>query len=308
MHMPLFEHYDPLPVVDAHHHIWDLEGDLTYPWLSNNKHSYQGDNTALRRTYLPAEYRRDSALHNVVGTVFVEAEARRDLQVQETEWVTAQAAEHGFPNAIVAHAWVDEPNSEEIIARQAAFPLVRGIRSKPVIANGPDDSVKGERHSLQDPKWRAGLDLLRKHDLSWDLRVPWYHLEEAAEVVAEHPELRVVLNHTGYPMDRSAEAMAVWRRGMAALAAHPNVWCKLSGLPVLGQPYTLAANGPVILEAISIFGVDRCMFASNYPVDGLKGSWDYLYTVYKAAVADFSDADREKLFAGNAVTFYRIEL
>ncbi len=110
--MPLFEHYDPLPVVDAHHHIWDLEGDLTYPWLSNNKHSYQGDNTALRRTYLPAEYRRDSALHNVVGTVFVEAEARRDLQVQETEWVTAQAAEHGFPNAIVAHAWVDEPNSK----------------------------------------------------------------------------------------------------------------------------------------------------------------------------------------------------
>lgn len=300
--------YDPLPIVDAHHHIWDLEGDLSYPWLSNNKHAYQGDNTAIRRTYLPAEYRRDSALHNVVATVFVEAEARRDLQVQETEWVTAQAARHGFPNAIVAHAWVDEPNSEEIIAKQASFPLVRGIRSKPIIAKGPDDSVRGERHSLQDPKWRAGLDLLRKYDLSWDLRVPWYHLEEAAEVVAEHPELRIVLNHTGYPMDRSPEALTIWRRGMEALAAHPNVWCKLSGLPVLGQPYTLAANGPVIREAISIFGVERCMFASNYPVDGLKGSWDYLYTVYKAAVADFSDADREALFAGNAMTFYRIEV
>lgn len=299
--------YDPLPIVDAHHHIWELDGPMPPLWLFNTKHAYQGDNSAIRRTYLPGEYRRDCALHNVIGTVFIEAEVDRRLRVQETEWVTAQAAEHGFPNAIVAHAWIDEPDSEEVIARQASFPLVRGIRSKPIIASGPDDSVKGQRHSLQDPKWRAGLDLLRKHGLSWDLRVPWYHLEEAAEVVAEHPELRVALNHTGYPMDRSPEALAIWRRGMAALAAHPNVWCKISGLPVLGQPYTVATNGPIIREAIAIFGVERCMFASNYPVDGLKGSWDHLYRTYKASVADFSQSDREALFAGNAIRFYRIE-
>ena len=299
--------YDPLPIVDAHHHLWDLEGDLTYPWLSNNEHAYQGDNSAIRRTYLPPEYFRDSALHNVIATVHIEAECDRSKQVEETAWVTSMAEQYGMPNAIVAHAWIDEDNSEEILARQKEFRLVRGIRTKPIIAKGPDGSVKGQPRSLQDPKWRAGLALLEKYDLSWDLRVPWYHLEEAAEVVREHPNLRIALNHTGYPMDRSAEQLAVWRRGMEALAACPNVWCKLSGFPVLGEPYTVTANKPVILDAISMFGVERCMFASNYPVDGLKGSWDYLYTVYKRSTADFSQADREKLFAGNALAFYRID-
>ena len=300
--------FDPLPIVDAHHHLWDLEGDLAYPWLYNDEHAYHGDNSAIRRTYLPPEYFRDSALHNVVATVHIEAECDRSKQVEETAWVSAVAERYGMPNAIVAHAWIDEDNSEEILARQKEFPLVRGIRTKPVIAGGPEGSVRGRPRSLQDPKWRNGLALLEKYGLSWDLRVPWYHLEEAAEVVREHPNLRIALNHTGYPMDRSPEQLAVWRRGMEALAACPNVWCKLSGFPVLGEPYTLAANQPIILDAIRMFGVERCMFASNFPVDALKGSWDYLYTLYKRAVADFSLADREKLFARNALAFYRIDL
>jgi len=300
--------YDDLPIVDAHHHLWDLDGPLSYPWLTSGEHSYMGDYSALRRSYLPPEYRRDTALHNVVATVHIEAECDRSLQVAETRWLTETAARHGMPDAIVAHAWIDEPNSEEIILGHKQFPLVRGIRTKPVISEGPDKSVRGRPRSLQDPKWRAGLSRLEKHDLSWDLRVVWWHLEEAAEVVAEHPGLRVVLNHTGYPLDRSPEALAVWRRGMEALAACPNVMCKISGLIVKGAAWTLAANRPIILDAIRIFGVERCMFASNFPVDGIKGSWDYIYCQFKAAVAHLPLADRRRLFADNAAAFYRIAL
>ena len=100
----------------------------------------------------------------------------------------------------------------------------------------------------------------------------------------------------------------VWRRGMEALADCANVACKISGLPVLGAPFTLEANKPIILDTISMFGVERCMFASNFPVDGLKGSWDYIYTTYKRAVADLDQRDQEKLFAENALKFYRIDL
>jgi len=307
--MPISDLYDDLPIVDAHHHLWDLEGDLTYPWLTSNEHAYMGDNSALRRTYMPPEYRRDTALHNVIATVHVEAECDRRFQVQETAWLTQVAAKYGMPNAIVAHAWIDEPASEEIIIRQKAFPLVRGIRTKPIISQGPADSVRGRPRSLQDPNWRAGLGLLEKHDLSWDLRVTWWHLEEAAEALREHPRLRVALNHTGYPLDRSADALKVWRRGMEALAALPNdVHCKISGLTVLGEPWTRAANEPIILEAIRIFGVDRCMFASNFPVDGLKGSWDYLFDTFKTVTAGLPAAARRKLFSENALRFYRVEL
>ena len=301
--------YDDLPIVDAHHHLWDLEGPISYPWLKpgSGEHSYMGDNAAIRRTYLPAEYRRDTALHNVIATVHIEAECDRRFQVAETEWVTGIAKSTGMPKAIVAHAWIDEPNSEDILLQHKTFPLVRGIRTKPIISKGPNESVRGQPRSMQDPTWRKGLGLLEKHDLSWDLRVVWWHLEEAAEVVREHPGLRVVLNHTGYPLDRSPQALEVWRRGMAALAACPNVHCKISGLTVPGQPWTLAANKPIILETIGMFGVGRCMFASNFPVDGLKGSWDHIYSSFKSAVAHLPLADRRSLFSENAIRFYRIE-
>ena len=302
--------YDDLPIVDPHHHLWDLEGPVRYPWLTHPDphHAYMGDNSALRRSYLPDEYRRDTALHNVVATVHVEAECDRSQQVAETKWLTGIAARYGMPNAIVAHAWIDTPNAEEILAAHKAYPLVRGIRTKAIISDGPSHSVRGQPRSMQDPKWRNGLSLLEKYDLSWDLRVVWWHLEEAAEVVREHPDLRTVLNHTGYPLDRSPEALVVWRRGMEALAACPNVWCKISGLVVKGEPWTLAANKPIIRDAISIFGAERCMFASNFPVDGVKGSWDYIYSQLKAAVADLPLADRRKLFAANAAKFYRIAM
>ena len=296
---------DDIPIVDAHHHLWDLEGALRYPWLSSDEHSYMGENSALRRTYLPPEYKRDCALHNVIATVHVEAECDRGMQVAETRWLTEISKQHGMPNAIVAHAWIDEPNSDEILAQHKTFPLVRGIRTKPIISKGPHDSVRGQPRSLQDPKWRKGLALLEKHDLSWDLRVPYWHLEEAADVVREHPKLRIVLNHTGYALHRTPEGIAQWRRGMEALAACPNVWCKISALNIADQPWTLAANKPIILEAIRIFGVERCMFASNFPVDGLKGSWDYIYSQLKASVAHLPIEDRRKLFAGNAMAFYR---
>ena len=299
--------YDDLPIVDAHHHLWDLAGDLTYPWHTNTEHSYMGDNSALRRTYMPPEFRRDSALHNVIATVHIEAECDRSKQVGETAWLTKVAAEFGMPNAIVAHAWIDEPNSEEILLAHKQFPLVRGIRTKPIISKGPNDSVRGQPRSMQDPKWRKGIGLLAKHDLSWDLRVTWWHLEEAADVVREHPDLRVVLNHTGYPLDRSPEALKVWRRGMEALAALPkNVHCKISGLTVLGEPWTLQANKPIIRDAISIFGVDRCLFASNFPVDGETCSYSVLWNAFKKASTSYTSSERADLFAQTARRTYRI--
>jgi predicted TIM-barrel fold metal-dependent hydrolase len=298
---------EDLPIVDAHHHLWDLESSLRYPWLISGEHAWLGDYSRIQRSYLPAEYRRDTALHNVIATVHIEAECDRAQQLAETEWLTRIAAETGMPNAIVAHAWVDTPDAEDIIAAQAANPMVRGIRTKPVIAFGPNDSVRGEKRSLQDPAWRKGLRLLTKYDLSWDLRVPWYHLEEAAEVCREHPDLRIVLNHTGYPLDRSQEQLVTWKRGMEALASCPHVHCKISGLTVKGKPWTLQVNGAVIRETVGMFGVDRCMFASNYPVDSVKASWDWIFCQFKYVTAGLPAEDRRKLFAENALAFYRIE-
>src|SRR3954463_11362257 len=122
-----------LPIVDAHHHLWDLDGPLRYPWLESGEPLWLGDSSRLRRSYLPPEYRRDTALHNVIATVHIEAECDRSQQLAETEWLPQVGTNFGFQNVVVAHAGVDTREAEQIIAAQAANPLVRGIRTKPII-------------------------------------------------------------------------------------------------------------------------------------------------------------------------------
>ena len=155
---------DDLKIVDAHHHLWDLAA-LRYPLLHDDKpyDFFLGDYAPLKRDYLPTDYRRDAANHNVVATVHVEAECDRDNQVGETAWLTDINAEHGMPNAIVAHAWFDRPNTEEVLAAHAAFPLVRGIRSKPITGASPRDMKPGAPGTMQDDTWLAGFALLEKY-------------------------------------------------------------------------------------------------------------------------------------------------
>ena len=299
---------EDIPICDAHHHLWDLD-HYHYPWLSEPEpHEFiLGDYQALKRNYLPDDYRRDAEGLNVIKTVHVEAEYRRDDQVGETRWLSQINAQYGMPNAVVGHAWFHTGDAEAVLAAHAEFPLMRGIRSKPVTSTSPTESVDGEPGSMADPAWRAGLKLLEKFDMSWDLRVPMWHLREAAEVAHGVPNIAIVLNHTGFPWDRSAEGLAVWRAGMKAVAAAPNVSCKLSCLCLRDGPWTYEDNRPRVLEAIEIFGVERCMFASNFPVDGLRIGYGEMYAAFKRMVADFSYDEQKALFHDNAVRFYRID-
>ena len=288
-----------MQIVDAHHHLWQLSGGpLYYPWLQDAKphEFFLGDYRALKRDYLPPDYRRDTAHHEVVKTVHVEAECSRDQQVEETRWLTELSKKHGMPNAIVAHAWFHTGDTEAILERHKAFPLVRGIRSKPA-----------NEAMMRDTVWVSGLRLLRKYDLSWDLRVKTWELEAAAKVVRTIPDIAVVLNHTGFPWDRSAAGLELWRRGMRALAACPNAWCKLSCLCLPEASWDYEDNRRVVLEAIEIFGAERCMFASNFPVDGLRVSYAQMFDDFKRMTAGLSDAERRWLFHDNAAAFYRLE-
>ncbi len=299
---------DRLDIVDAHHHLWDLNRNH-YPWLADEAvlDFPAGDYSALKRDYMPDDYRRDAARQNVVKTVHIEAEWSRDDQVGETRWLSEISRTHGFPDAVVAHAWMDRDDSEEVLAGHARFPNVRGIRSKPVTAPAPDAIEPGAPGTMGDAKWRTGFALLEKFGFSYDLRVPYWHLEEAADLARDFPGTQFILNHAGLPWDRSDEGLAIWRKGMEAVAAHDNVAAKISFLVVKTRPWTPEDQRQVVLDTIRIFGVERCMFASNYPVDGLFAGFDTLFNAYKAFVADLPRADQEKLFSLNAMRFYRLD-
>jgi predicted TIM-barrel fold metal-dependent hydrolase len=296
-----------LRIVDAHQHFWDLERNY-HPWLCDPAPIpfRYGDYGALRRSYLPPDYRRDAAGFEVVKTVHVEAEWDPKKPVEETRWLETVAAEHGLPSVCVAQAWLDRDDVEAVLAAQAARPLVRGVRHKPRAAAAPDAARRGEPGSMDDPKWRRGYALLTPHGLSFDLQTPWWHLDAAAELARDFSATQIVVNHTALPADRSPEGLAGWRKGLETVADCPNVALKISGLGRPGLPWTVEANGPVIRDAISIFSADRCLFASNYPVDSLAGSFRDIFDGFRAAVAERSEADRRKLFHDNAIRIYRL--
>ena len=294
-------------LIDAHHHLWDLSMGKHPNRVSGVRHDFfMGDDSAINRNYLPDDYRHDAAGHNVLATVHCEAEWDRSDQLGETRWVTAMHQQHGIPGAIVAHAWFDTPNAEEIIAAQAAFPLVRGIRSKPVTAASPGAMTPGAPGTMQDDRWLHGFALLEKYRLSWDLRVPFWHLEEAAAVARAFPKTAIILNHTGFPWDRSAEGLAAWRRGMVVLARESNVWVKISEFGLKDRAWDYEENCRIVLDAIAIFGIERSVFATNFPVASLRIGYAALVEALSRMLADRLPEDRDRFFWKNAAAFYRL--
>jgi len=296
-------------IVDCHHHLFDLD-KIYYPWLTDTPEAnfLLGNYNALKRNYLPSDYQRDGRGLRIVKTVHVEAEADHNNSIAETRWLSEVMRQHTLPNAIVAHAWLHRADSPQELAAHAEFDAVRGIRSKPVTsANAANrDSVFGVPSSMQDPAWRNGLGALREFNFSWDLRVPWWHLPETIAVCALYPDLAIVVEHTGLPWDRSEAGLAVWRGAMRELSRLENVYLKISELGLADSAWEYEQNRRIVLEAIELFGFERCMFASNFPVAGLRIGFFEQVCAIAHMISDCTVAERTMLFHDTATRFYRL--
>lgn len=301
------EKSDAFPIVDPHQHFWDL-GRNYYPWLSDPKPVpfRYGDYTSLKRNYLPPDYRRDAGPLNIVKTVHVQANWDPSDPVGETRWLEDVAREYGLPSAVVGAAYFDRPDIDEVLAKHAKSPLVRGVRNFPAAAATVGEAARGAAGSMDDPKWRRGYALLEQYGFSSDLQAPWWHFDAAAELARDFPKTQMIIVHTGLPVDRSREGLGEWRAALEKVAAEPNVAIKISGLGRPGLPWTLTANGGIIRDAINIFGPERAMFASNYPVDSLAGSFQMIYGGFRAAVSNRQIEERRMLFHDTAVRIYRL--
>jgi predicted TIM-barrel fold metal-dependent hydrolase len=209
----------------------------------------------------------------------------------------------GMPNAIVAHAALDDPAVETLLAAHAARRNVRGVRH---IINWHVDPKRtySRRDVTQDEAWQRGFGLLAKHGLSFDLQAYPGQFATLAGLIARHPETPVIVNHAGMGIDGVAD----WRAGMRTLAALPNVAVKLSGMGFVWRPLDPAAIRDRVRQAIDLFGTGRAIFASDFPTDRLFGSFDRTVGVLAEAVDDLPEAERRAMFAGNANRIYRLGL
>jgi predicted TIM-barrel fold metal-dependent hydrolase len=293
------------PIVDAHQHFWDPVVN-NHPWLkpdSNIPFRY-GDYSAIKRRYLPDDYLADAVGHQVRETVYVETEWDPETPIDETRYATSLSERFGLPNAIVAQARLDRGDAAAVLAGQAAFPLLRSVRHKP---GGPatPDAVGRERTLMSDRKWRSGYALLERHGLHFDLQTPWWNLDEAVCLARDFPRTLIVLNHAGLPSDRSAAGLAGWHAAMARFASEPNVRVKISGLGQHDRRWSVDDNRWIVEEIVAMFGAERAMFASNFPVDSLCGSFDAIFAGFKQMASRYSEADQQRLFCDTARSVYQ---
>jgi predicted TIM-barrel fold metal-dependent hydrolase len=283
----------PSRVVDCHVHLWDPARTDWYPYLSSPQ-GPGGSAARMNRHFDVATYRAEAARWNVAAIVNVAA-ATGGHCVEETLELDAGATARGGPDAIVGGLPPTGSAAEavELLDRQMAAARFRGIRpmgglDRPV----PDVAV---------------LRAMEERGLVFELMSHPDQLEAAATQLTGFDRLTVVVEHTGWPRSDTDEERALWRTGMAALAgAGDNVMCKLSGLAMPLRSMADDALRPWLEDALDTFGVDRCMFASNFPVDSMYGTFDELYTTFSAVTAGLDADARHKLFAANAERVYRL--
>ena len=316
-----------LPIVDAHHHLWDHAGNR----------------------YFATDMLEDLATgHNVRATVAVECHAMYNRRapaalqpVGEVEFLNGSAAlsasgQYGpcqIAAAIVGHA--DLLLGADVLAvlqaqMRAGGDRLRGIRYSAVWH--PDPQARGSLanpppHVMNDPRFRQGFARLAPLGLSFDAWIYHTQITELAALARQFPQTSIVVNHAGgvigigpYAGRRDA-VRAEWATAMRDLASCENVFVKLGGMGMRLFGFDLSARArppssqeladlwaPYVHTCIELFGADRCMFESNFPVD--KGSCSYavLWNAFKRMSSGASAAEKQALFSGTAARVYRLTL
>jgi predicted TIM-barrel fold metal-dependent hydrolase len=300
-----------LRFVDSHFHVWDLSSHPAplYQWLHAPRIGGPlGDYRAICRDYLVADFLAEAGACGVVKGVHVEAALDRGDPLGETVWLQAVAdspGSRGFPHAIIAHVDLTAPDLDSRLDAHRAHRNFRGVRQI-VTWDKASNLPQAPRDLLADPGWPAGLARLGRLGLVFDLQLAPSQMVQAAAIIRRVPETQIVLDHMGCPLDRSPAGMAVWREGVRALAACPGVAVKLSGYGMWHHEWTTADLRLFVLELIDVFGVERCLFGSNFPVDSLFSTYAVLIEAFDSILSGFSDGGRRQIMAGNSERVYRI--
>jgi L-fuconolactonase len=284
--------------VDAHVHHWDPARVEWYPFLASDdalRDLGMSDVSAMRRLYDQPTYLAEAKRWNVEKYVHVSAAVGGTAFLAETAERQDEADRTGHPDAIIGTLDAHAPIGEQLeqLHQQVRSPAFRGIR----FAEALDHSTEAAQAILTE---------LAEQNLVYDLVVHPDGMLDAVQVLEEFPTLTVVVEHTGWPLSEDDDHVRVWRRGMSRLAdLHDQVFCKLSGLAMTLNRMDADSFRPWIEHCLTVFGTDRCFFASNFPVDGMYGSFDDLYRAYSEVTASLDEDARDQLFARNAERAYR---
>ncbi len=271
--------------IDAHQHFWDIHR-FQYPWMPPGE-------SPLRRNYVPQDLEPILKRNRFEGSVVVQA----NTIIEETLWLLELASEHEFVRGIVG--WVDltDPRVGATLDKFQRHAKFKGVRH--LVHDEPDVNWLLRADVI------AGLRELARREVPYDLLLRPQHLKIVPGVAEKVPGLRMVVDHIAKPPIATGR-MDDWAEDMATVAKIPNVYCKLSGMITEADPRGWKAEHlrPYVAHVLKLFGPERLMFGSDWPVCTLAGSWKEVLAAFTQAIGPQPIDVREKLLGGTAEKFY----
>jgi len=273
--------------IDAHHHLWRYTTE-EYGWIGPGME-------ALQRDFLPADLIHEMAAAGVSGAVAVQARQ----SVEETRWLLECAACNPAIRGVVGWLPIAEGDIPSQIARLGDSAKLRGLRH--VIQDEPDDNF------ILGDAFNRGIASMRATGLVYDILIHERHLPQAAVCAAQHPEQVFVLDHLAKPKIALHE-MEPWRSNLMALAARPNVYCKLSGLVTEADwaRWTLDDLRPYLDAAVDLFGPERLMAGSDWPVCLLASGYARWWESLREWMKGFDRRQQEMMLGETAKRVYKL--
>jgi len=289
-------------IVDAHIHLWQLslgwypqlEGDPSES-REDTEHGTGDFSKLVGHDYRLKDYFADAAPWPVEKVVHVTAAQTPPRWSDETAWLQKMRETEGNPMGIVA--WIDLSQDAAAVKAEVrehqAFAGFRGFRNH--------EGVDYRSDHVGDV-----FEVFAELGVLYDLVAHEDQHGDAAAIARRLPQMQFVVEHSGWPTGSDKQTFAAWRTGIRELAGCPNVACKLSGLGMVMHQWTAEDFRPWVLEMVEAFGPSRCIFATNFPVDGLYSTYSQLVEAYLEILKDHSQADHDEIFAGAAERIYRI--
>ncbi|MEO0363265.1 MAG: amidohydrolase family protein [Pseudomonadota bacterium] len=291
-------------MIDAHHHIW-RQADLL--WLSGPEQPrIFGPYGPIRRDYPIGEFLEDLAGTGIEKSVYVQANWPPERFADEAAWVQSIAEEVGWPHAIVGYADFTVDDATAQLDALAANPLMRGVRQQLHWHENPLYRFASRPDLATDPKVRRNVAKLGPRGWAFDLQVFSSQMEDAAALAGACPGVTFVLQHAGMLEDATDEGRRAWRRGMEALAARPNVCSKLSAFGTFVHRVDRDFIREMIETTVAIFGADRCLYGSNFPIEKLWTSYADLFDAFRAGASGLTQSQWDAIFNDTAARIYRV--
>lgn len=275
--------------IDAHQHFWKFD-PVRDSWITEEM-------DVIRRDFLPQDLMHILMHNQIQGCIAVQASQSE----KENQFLLELSGMTPFIKGIVG--WIDlqADDVEERLKHYGKIDKIVGFRH--VLQGEP------QRDLMLQPNFKRGIGLLHKYGFTYDILIFADQLKYAAQLAAEFPKQRFVVDHIAKPDIKNKE-VAEWEKDIREVAKNPNVYCKVSGMVTEANWYDWEEEDfkPYMDVVFDAFGIDRLMFGSDWPVCMVAGGYNRVVKMVRHYLEPFSDDDKAKFWGGNAIKFYNLEV